>query len=259
MKALEYFSNWIFLLLLLCIIIYSKKINNNSNETLKLKSYDKSKPNIYCFWTGDNAMSSNRIKAVNSMSTMQTYANIVLITPNNLANYVKEPLHEAFSYLSLTHKADYLRCYFMHYFGGGYTDIKAHFKSWQGAWEKLKDSDALGVGYAEIEGGVAKTLAPEKWGEVIGNCAYIFKQQSEFTREWLNQTHKKLDELLPTLKLHAPSEPRDHLNKLLKNGTKSQYPVDWTEILGDIFHPLVYKYRTKILRTLPTPSFSNYQ
>lgn len=72
-------------------------------------------------------------KAVNSMSTMQTYANIVLITPNNLANYVKEPLHEAFSYLSLTHKADYLRCYFMHYFGGGYTDIKAHFKSWQGA------------------------------------------------------------------------------------------------------------------------------
>jgi hypothetical protein len=29
------------------------------------------------------------------------------------------------------------------------------------------------------------------------------------------------------------------------------YPFEWTEILGQIFHPLIYKYKDKVLQTLP--------
>jgi hypothetical protein len=36
------------------------------------------------------------------------------------------PLHPAFKYLSYVHKSDYLRSYFMHFYGGGYADIKKY-------------------------------------------------------------------------------------------------------------------------------------
>lgn len=38
------------------------------------------------------------------------------------------PLHPSYSFLSGVHRSDYLRCYLMHHYGGGYSDIKhMHF------------------------------------------------------------------------------------------------------------------------------------
>ena len=42
----------------------------------------------------------------------------------------EHPLHQSFNYLSETHKADYLRTYFMRFHGGGYSDIKKTSGSW---------------------------------------------------------------------------------------------------------------------------------
>ncbi|MGI9252585.1 MAG: hypothetical protein ACR2J8_02470, partial [Thermomicrobiales bacterium] len=76
---------------------------------------------VYCFWTGENEMPSQRLE---SLETIRQNAGceVVLVTPDNLADFLVEPLHEAYDYLSCTHRADYLRAWFMHHRGGGYTD-----------------------------------------------------------------------------------------------------------------------------------------
>jgi hypothetical protein len=55
---------------------------------------------------------------------------VKVITPTLLPYFVlpDHPLHPAYKFLSAAHKADYLRCYLMHFYGGGYSDIKhLHF------------------------------------------------------------------------------------------------------------------------------------
>jgi hypothetical protein len=81
--------------------------------------------NIYVFWTGDNDMSSNRIKCLEDLKK-RSEANVILVNNKNLHEYIlkSNPLHPSYGYLSETHKSDYLRTYFMHFHGGGYSDVK---------------------------------------------------------------------------------------------------------------------------------------
>ena len=60
--------------------------------------------------------------------------NIIFINKDNLKNYIlkEHPLHKGFKYLSSIHQADYMRCYLMHHYGGGYTDIKPLKESGKG-------------------------------------------------------------------------------------------------------------------------------
>lgn len=209
--------------------------------------------NIYCFWTGTNPLTKNREECLKSIIDIQTAANVILVTPENLERFVSEPLHKAFKHLSLTHKSDYLRCYFMYHYGGGYSDIKKHTVSWKNVYVALQNnSSAQCVGYEEIEGGAANTVPAYLWKELIGNCAYIFKPKTQIALEWLTQLHSKLDVLYEDLRLNPPLHARDRL----EYGGK--YPIPWTGILGDIFHPLVYKYRKYVLNYLPPPLFNNY-
>lgn len=62
------------------------------------------------------------------------------------------PLHKAFQYLSPVHKSDYLRAYFMHFYGGGYADIKHIHFNWFAYFEKLYNGpqDKYAIGYHEI-------------------------------------------------------------------------------------------------------------
>ena len=109
----------IIILVILILIIY---IFNYIN--LK-ENMDNKENNIYIFWTGDNEMSENRKKSIENLKNT-CECNIILVTPLNLKSYIlsSQPLHEAYQYLSYTHKSDYLRTYFMHFIGGGYSDIK---------------------------------------------------------------------------------------------------------------------------------------
>ena len=126
------------------------------------------------------------------------------MTPSNLNKYILPdyPLHEAYPYLSETHKADYLRCYFMHHYGGGYTDIKPTTKSWIPSFDKLNNSDKYAIGYQEIKGGVCSNnpIVVQKYDELIGNGAYIFKPYTPITYEWREKTDKILDDKLHLLK-----------------------------------------------------------
>ena len=212
---------------------------------------------VYVLWTGTNEMNEIRKDSLESLKQVSE-CNVVLITPENLPRYIKSdhPLHEAYEYLSQTHKADYLRTYLMHFYGGGYSDIKKTTGSWKASFDELARSDKWICGYAEIDGGVAYEPLKDKWKDLIGNGAYICKPNTPLTNEWYNDMIKLLDRKLEGLKLNPAKSPRNGHNE---GGPDSKYPIDWNEMLGRIFHRLIYKYKDHVMNTLPISIFQNYR
>jgi hypothetical protein len=195
---------------------------------------------IYCFWTGKNEMSENRkngLKEIKSVSGCE----VNLITINNLSDYVKYPFHPAYEYLTLTHRSDYLRSYFMHYYGGGYSDIKPGLHSWKKTFKALKNNYIVGykeVGLWAVAGcenkpGVREQLQ-ESWESLIGCSSFICLPGTPFTKEWLKEVNGLLTSTYDLLKKHP--------------GGSDDYPLTWTELMGDIFHPLVLKYKDYVLQ-----------
>ena len=238
--------------------------------------------NIYIFWTGDNPIPEVRLKSIEVMNT-NSQSDIVLVDNDNLHQYIdSNDIHPAYEYLNLAHKADYLRCYFMHHFGGGYCDIKQINDYWRPSFELLNSRDDLFcIGYQEVNRwGVANiyksadqlNLAIYKkfaskimyrfyqlnYKSLIGNCAFIFKPNSNLTQEWWDILNTRLDELLPALRLNPAKHAKERGGHEY-DGIISNYPVPWTYVLGDILQPLSFKYRSAISRTLPPPKFTDYQ
>lgn len=211
---------------------------------------------IYCFWTGSNEMSENRKNAYKNLLTTVNCP-VILVTPDNLHQFIlaEHPLHEAYDYLSETHKSDVLRTYFMNFHGGGYADIKFQSGDWNQAFDDLFSSDNIICGYPEVCGGVSYRPLIDSWQLLIGNCAYICKPNTKFTNEWYAEMNKVLDIKLDELKKYPSKHPRD-----CKDSSKEGYPIEWSEILGKIFHPVLHSaFLDKTLRTLPVPHFDNYQ
>jgi hypothetical protein len=210
---------------------------------------------IYCFWTGDNPITPNRAESLQQLKET-TKCDIILINKNTVQCYIlaEHPLHPAYEYLSETHKADYLRTYFMHFYGGGYCDIKKTRGSWVKSFDELRRSDAWICGYKEIDGGIW-SLSPvaDKWSELIGNGAYICKPGTPLTSEWYNEMISLLDKKHGLLILNPSTSPQDCSEK----GTG--YPLGWNELLSRIFHPICYKYKNRLLNTLPGLYCNNYR
>ena len=61
-------------------------------------------------------------------------------------------------------------------------------------------------------------------------------------------------EWLDKLKLYPASFPQDCAE--VSNG---RYPIEWNEMLGRIFHRICYKYKDKLINTLPISIFNNYR
>ncbi len=213
---------------------------------------------IFCFWTGKNEFTENRKRCLKQFKEM-CGCNVILVDISNLNEYVLKdhPLHPAYEYLSETHKADYLRTYFMHFYGGGYTDIKETTGSWFAAFKELNNSNDKWIcGYPEIDGGVAYVPLINNWKELIGNGAYICKPKTPLTFEWYTEMIKLLDDRLERLKLYPATHPQQQDNN---NPNYQGYPIEWNEMLGRIFHKVSYKYKDRMLNTLPISIFKNYR
>jgi hypothetical protein len=210
---------------------------------------------IYCFWTGKNIMSDTRKICLENLKAISE-CTVVLVDPENLDQYIlkEHPLHPAYPYLSETHKADYLRTYFMNFHGGGYSDIKKTTGSWKQSFQDLSNSEYWMCGYKEIENGVAYVPNKDYWNELIGNGAYISKPRTPLTEEWYANMMTLLDTKLERLKQFPAKHPTDHCN-----GNGKAYPIEWNEMLGRIFHNVSYKYKDKLLRTLPISIFYAYR
>tara|TARA_Y100000389_G_scaffold36271_1_gene30873 strand:- start:322 stop:963 length:642 start_codon:yes stop_codon:yes gene_type:complete len=209
-------------------------------------------------------MSDDRHRALSSLKN--TNLEIIFINRDNLSSWILKnyPLHPSYKYLSSVHKADYLRCYFMHNYGGAYSDIKVLADSWLLSYEELHNSEYLINGYKEIncmETAKGRGLIKDVWlalnfYKIIGNGAYICKPNTAFTGEWIDKVHQILDQKYELLVNHPARDHRDFYHKELNGGIDSEYPLRWAEICGEIFHPLCLKYSKKILKSLPTPDFS---
>lgn len=186
----------------------------------------------------------------------KTGCDVILITNRNLSSYIihEHPLHDAYQYLSETHKADYLRTYFMHFYGGGYSDIKYQTGDWKEAFDKFYNSHAYISGYPEVnEDGVACEDVKYAWRELVGNCAYICKPNTPFTQAWYSRMISLLDTKLGQLERHPSRFPQDC--KELGGG----YPIEWNEMLGRIFHHVCFEFRDRIQQNVPILQFSGYR
>jgi hypothetical protein len=234
----------------------SRKIFRKKSKSYRLKHLQKggTKYDIYAFWTGKNEMSEARKNCLENLKKVSE-CNVILVTPDNLKDYIKpdHPLHESYQYLSETHKADFLRTYFMNFLGGGYSDIKKTTHSWKKSFDDLASSDKWICGYKEVPGGVAYDPLHDKWEELVGNGAYICKPNTQLTNEWYAEMIKLLDSKLEELKLHPAKGPQNMV------GSGTGYPIEWNEMLGRIFHRVSYKYKDKIMNTLPISIFGGYR
>ena len=203
---------------------------------------------IYCFWTGPTQMSELREYALKTMEQI-TQCRVICVTPNTLSTFIlhDHPLHQAYEYLSETHRSDYLRTYFMHFYGGGYADIKIQGGSWVESFDQFRKSDAYICGYPEYgpDDVAGEDDVREKWQLIVGNGCYICRPNSPFTQAWYSRMIALLDEKLPELREHPAKYPRDCKEDV--NG----YPIGWNEMLGRIFHRVCTEHTDRILQTLP--------
>jgi hypothetical protein len=213
---------------------------------------------IFIFWTGTNKMSFRRIHCINSLIE-QTECNIKLIDVNNLHEYIIEgyPIHKCYNYLSETHKCDYLRTYFMHHYGGGYSDIKIPNGSWLKAFDTMNNDSEIWInGYPEsCPDSIAHQPSSHLWNKLPGNGAYICRPKTKFTEAWLKKQSDILDINFEALKQNPSTQPDCCIEYV--PGTK--YPLHWNEILGKIFHEETGKIIERIRLEIPVPDFNFYR
>lgn len=212
----------------------------------------KIEPIIYQFWTGKNQLTPNRIAALKT--NINFGVNTILINSTSLEKYILPnfQLHKSYQYLSEVHKSDYLRCYFMHHYGGGYADIKHYSKdnNWKQCFDKLYSNDKIQIiGSQELIGGSPYSYMNTKENiiRLIANGYFIAKPHSPFTTLWFQQVNNILDKKYSQLKRNPAQSPFDR---------RKDYPLKWAEICGSILHQIEFdffdKYPGSIDRSLKT-------
>ena len=223
---------------------------------------------IFTFWLGDIAMMSG--ERLRSLLSIQLNINVpvMFITEARLSSWIllDAPLHPAFPYLSKVHQNDYLRMYFLHHYGGGYTDIKPPSQSWSEAFTRLDESDLDIAGYtelrptsvAQLSGSLGQQLR-DNYRKILGVCCLIARPRSSFTVEWYRRVTNYLDENLASLKTNPSRDPADFYQKELFGGEKSCYPLAWTGVGGDILHPLMLEMSGRLLHVPIAPVPAQYK
>lgn len=188
---------------------------------------------IFCFWTGRNPMSQTRAECLRSMRE-NLGVPIELVTWRDLNRYIlpEAPLHPGFKYLSCIHKSDYLRCYFMHFYGGGYADIKPYTtaNNWILCFDIIHRFGHIEIiGQPEIIDGtpIKEYNNPFDVVKLLSVCYFICRPRSEVTTAWYNAMMRRMDDFLPALMEHPAADPF---------GRESGYPVPWSALLAPILH-----------------------
>lgn len=160
------------------------------------------------------------------------------------------PFHPAFKDLHVVHQSDYLRAYLMHHIGGVYSDVKPYRTELQNSLHTLnQEEETWVIGYREITSEYVPDL-PRNLGAhlkrhyraVMGPSAFVCRPHSVFTAEWMRELHDRLDYFADAL-AEASSATCDPY------AAPAEYPIRWSEILGDITQPLSLKHHNNILLT----------
>ncbi len=223
---------------------------------------------IFCFWMG-GVMTPQRTQGLSALIEVSQVP-VVLIDKDNVLDWVvaEDPLPEAFPYLSAVHKSDFLRIYFMYHYGGGYSDIKAPLNGWSGAFREINRSPQhFGLGYPEANRRSVAYIKTDRefrkrdvyhfnvrmqdeYRTLLGNCCYIFKPKSPLMRIILAEQKRRLELLREDLRQHPGNA----------YGDNAGYPVGWSYLLGEIFHPAQMAFRSYLMHSEEVrPNFLNYR
>eukprot|EP00929_Paragymnodinium_shiwhaense_P069934 TRINITY_DN35345_c0_g1_i1.p1 TRINITY_DN35345_c0_g1~~TRINITY_DN35345_c0_g1_i1.p1 ORF type:complete len:385 (+),score=68.82 TRINITY_DN35345_c0_g1_i1:79-1233(+) len=174
---------------------------------------------VWMCWTGNNEMPPH-LQLCKRTIERNSGLPVIVITPENLLDYVQDP-HPAYEHLHLAHRADYLRCWLLHHYGGIYLDADTIcLRSLEPLFDELDTFDVVGYDGSQ-------------WGEVIGiSDMGPFKPMTEFTELWFNILHAKLQERLPEIQ---------------QEKTDVFY---WQEILRDIVVPVSKMQRPRVSQAL---------
>jgi len=143
----------------------------------------------------------------------------------------------------------------MHFFGGGYSDIKSPGGSWIKAFEDLQNNPtAIVNGYPETRPEDVKYKPYDCcYDLLLGNCSYICKPQTRFTTIWYEDMLKFIESRADLLRINPSTFPQDCKQK------NTGYPIGWSEMLGQIFHKHLIKFLPQVLYTVPRPVCINYR
>lgn len=218
----------------------------NHEQVLPLGSVPR---RIYAFWTGDNEIPRRRRESVEQLQDVNPGAEVILVTPDNLEHHLVEgvPLHPAYDGLAFVHRADYLRCYFLNFHGGGYADIKPFAHQWSTAFERLEASDRWMIGYRNpvrlmtpnFDDRQLERLMVRTSHLRLGQNAYIARPHTPLTEEWWREMNNVLTQALP--RLSASPGPARH------DTLPTSYPLHWNGILAQVLDPLTVKYSDHVL------------
>jgi hypothetical protein len=196
---------------------------------------------LYCFWFGQE-MSENRAKCYKTI-VENSGVEVVLVTEDNLNSFIipNDPIHDGFKYLSDTFKSDYLRPYFMHHYGGGYTDIKQNYYDWNKYFNILEKSNFDCIGYREKQPyHVHYKPAQKYFKSLIGCGSYIHKRGSFLSEQWLKNENLEMDKYYDELvKNPGTYHPRAIFGGILDNEVDfagSKYPFTWSQLCGGVWH-----------------------
>ncbi|MDP3433423.1 MAG: capsular polysaccharide synthesis protein [Bacteroidota bacterium] len=220
---------------------------------------------VWCFWY-DGQMNENRTRSFEMMKS-HLGVPLCLVTKNNLHQFILPdfPLHPVFDWLSDVHKSDYLRIYLHHHYGGGWHDIKPTQLSYKTVWDEFANPEVYLVGKPEIKGGPAKVKdrngnwMPKFWKDLVATNRWVGKANTPLSREMFREINQLLDKNSETLRRNPARHPYDKKRNKIKQWLRfenNDYPLEWT-VFGNIFHPLNYKFRQNIKRTLPADDIEN--
>jgi len=170
-------------------------------------------------WTGNNPIPAH-LQLCKQTIERNAGVPVILVTPQNVLQYVPEP-HPVYEHLHLAHRADYLRCCLLHFYGGMYLDMDTIcLQSLAPLFDELRDFDAIGYDGAE-------------WGELVGiSDMGPFRPMTKLTELWFNVLHGKIQQ------------------KIDVAITKKTDPFYWQEILRDIFVPVSSMHKDRISTAL---------
>lgn len=225
---------------------------------------------LFTIWFG-NHFSSNRKNGLFSIQNMSN-CNVINVNKNNLHYFIKPeyPLHEGFKYLSDIHKSDYLRCYLMHHYGGGYSDIKKTSGSWHHLFDRLKNNNSLmaigykvdGIAFPEENNEELNKKLEDNFNNMMGVGFFIFKPYTELTMKWYNNMNERMDYYFDQLKKNPAKFSRESKDGTpvpwWEGGSKNTlYPISWNRILGQILYPLQLEYLKNIEKGIPDRADNN--
>jgi hypothetical protein len=216
---------------------------------------------LYILWTEDNELTPRR---KNNLEIIKEKCGVELkfLNHSDIPKYelADHKFHEAYQYLSATHKSDYLRSYLMHFYGGGYCDLKRAEWDWNEYFDELEQSDYLIMGYtlschldvAVDPLDINKEIIINEWQNLIGFGAMICKPRTELTDIWFTGMTLILDQKFSDLQKFPAVHIRDKLSWV----TNSGYPLRWAEIGGTPFMQSCFKFKNKLNSNLPCPKLN---